>query len=292
MIYGFITEHLEYAAAKWAKFLGISRSGYYDWQERQEQRQAQKRAYARLIKKIFEESEGTYGVDRICGELRKQGQAASYRKVKSLMEQQGLQSIHRRRRQKSLTDSRKARNDGYVNLVADLEITRPFQVLSSDISYVRTGEGFEYLCQVRDVLSGIVLAQSMADNMKAELVTGTIRKMMKRWSLPADCIFHSDRGSQYTSEAVEQLLASRNIRQSFSRVGKPGDNAWSESYYANLKKEAVHWRYFQTREEARQALFAYTESFYNTRRIQKRLGYLSPMAWLRQWQSTVSTAVA
>lgn len=122
------------------------------------------------------------------------------------MEKLELRSIHRKRRQRSLTDSRKARGDGYTNLVRDLDIQAPFQVLSSDISYIRTSEGFDYLCQIRDVKSGVVLVESMSEQMKAELVAHTIRKALKRWTLPKGCIFHSDRGSQYTSEMVMSLL--------------------------------------------------------------------------------------
>ena len=88
------------------------------------------------------------------------------------------------------------------------------------------------------------------------------------------------------------LLARQGIRQSFSRVGAPGDNAWSESFFANLKKEAVHWVYFRTREEVRQRIFAHIEGFYNTRRVQKRLGYLSPMQWLKQWNQSQQKSVA
>jgi len=176
--------------------------------------------------------------------------------------------------------------------VRGMDITEPFQVLSSDISYIRTGEGFDYLCQIFDVTSGIVLAESMDKHMKAELVSKTIRKAQRRWILPEDCIFHSDRGSQYTSEEVKNLLASSGIRQSFSRVGKQGDNAWSESFFANLKKEAVHWRHFRTREEARQKIFAHIEGFYNTKRAQERLGYLSPMQWLEQWNECRLESVA
>jgi repressor of nif and glnA expression len=91
--------------------------------------------YKKMIKTIFQESNETYGVDRICGELRKRGKTASYHRVKGFMDDMGLHSIHKRRRQKSLTDSRKARGDEYVNLVKDLEITEPFQAVSSDISY-------------------------------------------------------------------------------------------------------------------------------------------------------------
>lgn len=208
------------------------------------------------------------------------------------MEELGLRSVHRKRRQRSLTDSRKARGEGYINLVKDLDIQEPFQVLSSDISYIRTGEGFEYLCQIRDVKSGIILAESMSEQMKAELVAHTIRKALKRWILPEGCIFHSDRGSQYTSEMVMNLLSKNGIRQSFSRVGTPGDNAWSESFFANLKKEAVHWVHFKTREEARERIFAHIEGFYNTRRVQRRLGYLSPIQWLRQWNMSQQKSVA
>jgi len=208
------------------------------------------------------------------------------------MAEQNLKSIHLRRRQRSLTNSSKARGEGYTNLVHELEITMPFQVLSSDISYIRTKEGFDYLCQVKDAASGLILAQSMSKRMKADLVADTIRQMLKRWELPRGCIFHSDRGSQYTSKLVSELLNRQKIEQSYSRVGKPGDNSWSESFFSNLKKEAVHWFHFATREEARDAMFAYIEGFYNTKRIQKRLGYLSPMQWLEEWYVNNSSSAA
>jgi putative transposase len=221
------------------------------------------------------------------------GYKASYGRVKRYMEEMGLESIHRRRRQRSLTDSRKACGDGYHNLTKDLEITEPFQVISSDISYIRTDEGFGYTCQIRDVVSNVVLAESMADNMRSELVEDTIKQAMKRWHLPKDdTIFHSDRGSQYTSEAVMNLLKKYGLKQSFSRVGMPGDNAWSESFFANLKKEQVHWWHFKTIDEATQILFEYIEAFYNRQRVQKRLGYVSPIQWPKQWQQQVSKLVA
>ena len=215
--------HTEYTAAKWAKILKVSLSGYYAWRKRREAREKAEQAYKERIKKIFEDSRGTYGVDRICGLLRKAGYTASYDRVKRYMKEMGLVSIHRRRRQRSLTDSRKARGDGYPNLVWDIEITKPFQVISSDISYIRTDEGFGYICQIQDVASNVVLAESVADHMRSDLVVNTIKQAVKRWSLAEGTIFHSDRGSQ-----------------SFSRVGKPGDNAWSESFFSNLKKERVH----------------------------------------------------
>lgn len=220
-------------------------SGYHSYKKRRAEREAAENDYCALIRKLFDDSRGTYGVDRICGKLRQLGCKASYCKVKRLMEEMGLKSIHIRRRQRSLTDSRKARGEGYPNLLKDLEITVPFQAVSSDISYTRTGEGFGYLCQIRDVVTNVVLAESMDDSMKSELVVRTIKQAMKRWPLSKGTIFHSDRGSQYTSRDVMDLLQSYEIKQSFSRVGKPGDNAWSESFFANMKKETVHWAAFQ-----------------------------------------------
>jgi len=91
---------------------------------------------------------------------------------------------------------------------------------------------------------------------------------------------------------VNDLLNRQKIKQSYSRVGKPGDNSWRESFFANLKKEAVHWVHFASREEAREAMFAYIEGFYNTKRIQRRLGYLSPMQWLKKWYANNSISAA
>lgn len=269
--------------AKWVAYFEVSGSGYYAWLKEKDLREERSKNYADIVKRAFESGEGTYGVDRVCGVMRQNGEKASRDKVARYMRDMGLFSIHKRRRQRSLTDSQNARDDIYPNLVRGLEITEPFQVITSDITYVKTGEGFEYLCKIKDVVSGVVLAESMMEHMKAELVVQAIRNTMKRWQLAEGTIFHSDRGSQYTSSVVMKLLKQYGIRQSFSRVGKPGDNAWSESFFANFKKEAIHWKWFSTRAQAREAVFAYIEGFYNTRRVQKRLGYLSPKQWLKCW---------
>jgi len=272
--------------------LGFSTSAYYDWLKTKEERDKRQKDYEEAITKIFTNSGETYGPDRVCGLLRRQGYTASYKRVSRIMKRLGLSSIHNRRRQRSLTDSRNARGKEWPNLIRHLEAFKPFQVITSDISYIRTSEGFEYLCKVKDVATGIVLAHTMADNMKAGLVTKTIKKAKKRWNLPEACIHHSDLGAQYTAKETQELLKQLGFQQSFSRAGKPGDNAWSESFFSILKKEAVHWCSFQTRAEARQAIFAYIEGFYNTRRVQKRLGYLSPMEWLNHYTEELFMSVA
>ena len=278
--------------AKWGKFLKVSQSGYYTWKNGEAGRKAAISAYRERIRKLFFDHREAYGPERLCGFMRRAGYKASYLKVQRIMAKEGLVSIHCRRRCRSLTNSSKSRGGEFKNLTKDVEITVPFQVLSSDISYIRTGEGFLYLCQIRDVVSGVVLSSVNSDRMKADLVEETIQKALRNWSIPSGCIFHSDRGSQYTSGKVMSFLEKSGLRQSFSRVGMPGDNAWSESFFANLKKEAVHWVHFATREEARQAMFAYIDGFYNTKRVQKRLGYLSPLQWLYQWHAQPHQRVA
>lgn len=278
--YDLMNTETKCARAKWAEKLGVSTSGYYAWLNERKRRQVDDDTRRGKVIAVFKEGQGVYGVDRICGILRRDGDSAAYPVVKRIMSQEGLKSCHCRRRQRSLTDSRKARGDGYRNLTKKLEITRAFQVLSSDISYIRTGEGFDYLCQIRDVCSNTVLASCQAENMKMELVLKTLKAAQDRWHLPADVIFHSDRGSQYTAAEVMEQIPAYGWKQSFSAVGKPGDNAWSESFFSILKKEIVHWRFYPTREAARQAIFEYIEVFYNRRRVQKRLGYLSPIQFL------------
>ena len=196
------------------------------------------------------------------------------------MAEEGLKSCHCRRLQRSLTNSKKARGDKYKNLTKGLELSRAFQVLSSDLRYIRAGEGFDYLCQIRNVYTNTVRASCQTENMKKELILKTLKAAQDRWHLPANVIFHSDRGSQYTSAEVMAQVASYGWWQSFSAVGRPGDNAWSESFFSVLKKEIVHWRFDPTREAARQAIFEYIEVFYNRIRVQKRLGYLSPLQFL------------
>jgi putative transposase len=279
VIYAFIEAHIEYPVKKWAKYFEVSTSGYYSWLVKRDERSRREKNYADEVERIFMESRGTYGAERLGAELRRRGHSASFRKVRRIMRERNLHSVHVRK-VKPLTDSRKARGDGFPNLLRGRKFTKPFEALSSDITYIPTDEGFDYLCQIRDVCSGVILASQQQARMTKELVLATIRAAYKRWCLPMGTIFHSDRGSQYTSKDVMDLLSSLGFRQSFSRVGMPGDNSWSESFFSILKKEAVYPYHFKTRESARQAIFSYIETFYNRYRIQKNLGWYSPLQWL------------
>jgi len=118
--------------------------------------------------------------------------------------------------------------------------------------------------------------------MKKELVIQAFLNAQARHRLGEGTIFHSDRGSQYTSQEFVNTLKLYGLKQSFSRVGMPGDNAWAESFFATLKKECIRFRHFATRDALGQWVFAWIEGFYNTRRAQKRLGYISPRKYTTQ----------
>ena len=269
--------------ARWAKFFQVSRSGYYAFIERRENRQQQEKNFKTEIKRIFDDSGGTYGPDRICGVLRKSGRKASYRKISGHMADMGLESVHNRHKTRSLTDSRKARGDGYPNLVRGQTFNQPYQAVCGDITYLKSGEGWLYLATVKDIVTGEILGEATGERMKKELVIEAFLNAQARHRLSAGSIFHSDRGCQYTSNEFMQTLKLYGIKQSFSRVGTPGDNAWAESFFATLKKECIHFKQFVTREELRQTVFTWIESFYNNRRVQARLGYMSPReyaSWL------------
>ena len=290
MIYGFIYNNPEYPVAKWAQFFQVSRSGYYDYIQRRDERDYKTELYKKMIKSIFTDSHSTYGPDRVCGILRRIGVKASYRKVSRHMHDMGLKSIHTRHRTRSLTDSRKYRGAGYENYVKDRVFTKPYEAVCSDITYLRSAEGWLYLCTVKDIVSGEILGEATSETMKKELVIQAFLNAQARHALVNGTIFHSDRGSQYTSNEFMNTLSLYGIKQSFSRVGMPGDNAWAESFFATLKKECIHFKQFRTRDELRQTVFAWIECFYNTHRVQERLGYMPPRAYARMLINDIDIA--
>jgi putative transposase len=274
--------HTESSKAKWAKALQVSTSGYYTWLKERSNRGARHKALKETVSRIFEQGKGHYGAERVCGVIRAEGERASFKKVKAIMDENQWVSSHCKRAPRGTTDSRKARGSDLQNLIKGIEITHPFQALVSDISYISTAEGRDYLCQIRDVHTNLVLGFAQQSRMTADIVLKAMSSAQGRWQIPKGIIFHSDRGSQYTAREVMEQISGYGFRLSFSDVGKPGDNPWSESFFSILKKEIIHQKPCATREEARQRIFEYIETFYNIARAQKRLGYLNPRAFMSQ----------
>jgi transposase InsO family protein len=154
----------------------------------------------------------------------------------------------------------------------------------SDITYIPTREGWLYLVCVLDLYSRRVVGWSMSERMTKDLVLCALEMALLRRRPEADLMHHSDRGSQYASEAFQRLLRDENITCSMSRKGNCYDNAVMESFFASLKKELVHQADYKTRAEARQSLFEYIEVFYNQQRLHSTLGYLSPAEYERQFE--------
>ena len=279
MIYAFIAEHDEYAAARRAEFFGVSRSGYYAYLERRERRESEKEKYKSEIRQIFNERGGTYGPDRICGILRKQGHKASYGKVSKLMAEMGLSSVHNRHKNRSFTNSKKSRGEGFPNLVRNQKFDRPRKAVCSDITYLWSDEGWLYLCTVKDIVTKEILGEATGERLTKDLAIRAFLNAQARHSLAAGTIFHSDRGSQYASGNFKATLDLYGMKQSFSRVGMPGDNSWAESFFATLKKECIHFERFATRDELRETAFAWINGFYNARRVQAGLGYIAPKVY-------------
>jgi len=195
--YRSIQDNPEYPVAKWAQMLKIERTGYYAWLRNREALEEREAHLKKRIKEEFNESRGTYGPDRITVELRKKGEHLGRKRCAQYMADMNLDSCHNRHRAKSLTNSKKARGDGYPNILRSKEFPIvPRMGLTSDITYLRTDEGFMYHCVIKDIVTGEVLGDHMADRVTKELVMNAILAMLARHEINEGCIFHSDRGSQ------------------------------------------------------------------------------------------------
>ena len=164
----------------------------------------------------------------------------------------------------------------FRNLLTDMELTGPNQAWVSDITYIRTDEGFLYLSLITDAWSRKIVGFHGGDTLETEGCLTALEKAVKELADGFSPLHHSDRGSQYASDDYQQLLKDQGIRCSMSRKGNCYDNAPMESFFATLKKELIHHEEYQTREEARQSIFEYIEVFYNRVRRHSALGYKSP----------------
>jgi len=178
------------------------------------------------------------------------------------------------RRQRSLTPRQKRPRPTLWAATSALRTA-----LRGDITYIRTWEGWAYLATVIDLASRRIVGFCIADHMRASLVEDALKMALKSRRPQPGLIFHSDRGSQYTSRSFRLLLAQNQVRQSLSRPGQCWDNAVAESFFGTLKTELVHRHAWQTRAAVRLAVFEYIEVFYNRIRIHSALGYRAPATY-------------
>lgn len=261
---------------KMCSWIGVSKSGYFEWKDRPPSKTAQRREILKAkIKQIFDDNDGTYGYRRVHAELARQGVAASLELVRRLMRLLGLVP-HQVRKRRSLT--RQAADVAEIpDLVRrDFTAEHPYTKLIGDITEIKTWEGKVYLATVIDCFNKEVIGYAMADHFRTELVTAAIEMAAANHPLASKCIFHSDRGSNYTSHDYAKMLERLDLRQSLGRTGICFDNAAAESFFATLKKERVYRTVYPTRKKAMRDIARYIELFYNHRRLHTANGYRPP----------------
>jgi len=270
-------EEANHPISRLCRVLGVSRSGFYAWRSRPPSaRAAADAALTETIRRVHAGSRGTYGAPRVHAELAEEhGVRCGRKRVARLMRAAGLAGCHRRRA------PRTTRRDRASAPAPDLvrrafAAAAPNALWTADITYLPTWSGFLYLAVVLDAFSRRVVGWAMADHLRAELVVSALEMALGRRRPAAGLILHSDRGSQYTSLAFGRRCREAGVVPSMGSVGDALDNALTESFFATLECELVDRSRWRTHAEARAAVFAFIEAFYNPRRRHSALGYLSP----------------
>ena len=264
--------------------LGVSRSGYYRWRGRQPGvRRRGDQALAVQIAAAHRHSRGNYGAPRIVADLRAQGTRISRRRCARLMRELGLQGRKRHRRRPRTTDSSHGQAVP-ANLLAQRPApTGPNKVWVTDITYLKTGEGWLYLAAILDLWSRRVVGWACAATLHVSLVLAALEQALRRRRPPTGLLHHSDRGSQYVDEDYLRTLTQAGLERSMSRAGNCYDNAAMESFWSTFKTETdIEQAPPATRHEGSLAAFDYIETFYNPTRRHSSLGYLSPVAFENQ----------
>jgi putative transposase len=272
----------EYAAdcaptiERMCRWLQVSKSGYYEWLNRPPSATAQRRELLKItIQALFEAFDGTYGYRRLHAELVRVGERVGPELVRELMRE--LRLVACQPRPWRTTTIQGGEQPAIPDLVGrDFTANAPGRKLVGDITYIRTWAGWLYLATVIDCFNREVIGYAMADHMRTSLIADALAMAARNHRLAVDCIFHSDRGTQYTSTDFGAKLAALHMRQSLGRTGCCYDNALAESFFAALKNERVHRTVYPTRNKAKQDIAHYIEIFYNRQRLHSTLGYRTP----------------
>lgn len=275
MKYRFIDMHRsQFRMERMCRALGVSRSGYYGWKRPGTGvRKRQNDLLLHHIAVAHKQSRKTYGSPRITVELRSQGIACSENRIARLMRLNGI--IAKTKKRYRVTTRSKHTRPVTPNLLKGRPVDAPNAVWVSDITYIRTSEGWLYLAVILDMFSRYVVGWSMGERLTDDLVVHAFDKAVMRKNPAPAAIFHSDRGSQYAGDRLRGLLLRHDMTQSMSGKGNCYDNAAAESFFSTLKTELGHS--YGSRSTARQAIFEYIEVFYNRVRRHSSLNYMSPL---------------
>jgi putative transposase len=269
------TLSVEYGIKECCEALRVSRSGYYQWKKAEPSQRV--RAEAELveqIKEVFEANKGRYGSPRVSQALRQDGIECGENRVARLMRENELAA----RGKKAFRPRTTVPGKGTApNLIKDLEPSGVDQIWVSDITYIATMEGWLYLAVILDLFSRKVVGWKLGETLEAELVETALANALMMRAPDRGLYFHSDRGSQYSSQAVRKPLSVIGANLSMSAQGNCYDNAKAEAFFSTLKTECFPPnQLFGSKALARREIFEYIEVYYNNRRLHSALGYQTP----------------
>ena len=258
-------------------------SSYYAWLNRKPSKRALEDTRLEVeIKAAHKRTKETCGPERLQKDMAEHGIHAGVCRIRRIRTKLGIR-CKQVRKFKATTDSRHNLPVAENILEQKFEVTEPNKVWVSDITYIPTGEGWLYLAGHKDLCTGGIVGYAMSNRINKTLVSQSLFRAVASKRPPKGLIHHSDRGSQYCSLDYQKLIKQFWIKASMSRKGNCYDNAPMESFWGTLKQELVHHKIYRTRQEAIQDITEYIEVFYNRQRKQKRLGYLSPAAYEKQF---------
>ncbi len=285
MRFEFMKEHAEeFCIEKMAEILNVCRGGYYTFLKRVvSKRSRENQRLIEQIKQLHRKARGVYGSPRVHQELRKHGEKCSRKRVARLMKKEHIQAKMRKNWKVTAKRNSKAEiSDNHLN--QKFEVEAPDKVWASDITYVKTQEGWLYVAVVMDLFSRKIVGLSMKKRLETDLVTEAIKQALFQRDAKGDLMHHSDRGCQYTSKEFKEIAKRHGIKLSMSGKGNCYDNAVVESFFHTLKTEHANFCNYRIREEAKSSIFEYIAVFYNRRRMHSTLGYLSPEEFESHWK--------
>lgn len=263
-------------------WLGVSRSGYYDWHNRPVNKRVEKdAALLKHIERIFKKSRGTYGSPRVHAALRHEGIKVGRKRVERLMREAKL--IGRVWRVTSRIPAFKKYIASGNNLRLDLPPpSQSGQLWVGDITYINVADQWLHLAVVMDVYTRRILGWTLSKSRTVEISLTALKRALSKSTPDEGCIFHSDRGSEYMAYKFQGELKANGLRRSVNRPGKCTDNGHIESFFHSLKGELIRGRVFKSESDLRYALKSYIDGFYNKTRLHSGLGYISPMMMEKQ----------
>jgi len=268
--------------------IGLAPSTYYGWLAQDRDPSQRRRTDAALVEeigKVHARSDGTYGSPRVHAALARQGHRIGRKRVERLMREEGLQGAFLRKRWRMSSTKQDPRATLAPDLLnRDFTAPAPDRVWVADATRIPCAEGVFWLAAIRDLFSNRIVGWRTSDRCDTDLVLGAFEyAVWTRQVRDQQLIHHSDRGCTYTALRFSQRLADHGVAASMGSVGDSYDNAAMENFFSTLKTELVYRSSWRTRDQAENALFAYIDGWYNTERIQARLGWLSPDEFERAW---------